>query len=168
MDTIRNFPKLFRLLIAAAIILAAGSASAVESPQQGAKILLDTYHRNMAGLETTSFGLPLFVESFERDHTVHVDVYGIFDYPFSSIAAALKVPANWCDIVSLHPNIKAAPTRNWLAHGCLPFTLAKKPTNLRKTRGKSSTITGTLFNNRGIWISFSMPAPALTARGTTG
>ncbi len=125
-DKIRNFPKLFRLLIAAAIILAAGSASAVESPQQGAKILLDTYHRNMARLETTSFGLPLLVESFERDHTVHVDVYGIFDYPFSSVAAALKVPANWCDIVSLHPNIKACTNTELAGAWLLTFYLGKK------------------------------------------
>jgi len=125
-DKIRNFPKLFRLLIAAAIILAAGSASAIESPQQGAEILLETYHRNMARLEKSSSGPPLLVESFERDDTVHVDVYGIFDYPFSSVADALKVPANWCDIVSLHPNIKACTNRE-LAGACLlTFYLGKK------------------------------------------
>lgn len=125
-DKIRNFPKLFRLLIAATIILAAGSASAIESPQQGAEILLETYHRNMARLEKSSSGPPLLVESFERDDTVHVDVYGIFDYPFSSVADALKVPANWCDIVSLHPNIKACTNRE-LAGACLlTFYLGKK------------------------------------------
>jgi hypothetical protein len=40
-----------------------------------------------------------------------VDVYGIFDHPFSSIAGILKVPANWCDITALHPNIKACTYR---------------------------------------------------------
>lgn len=125
MDKIRDLPQLFRLLIAAAIILAAGSASAVESPQ-GAEILLDTYHRNMARLETTSFGLPLLVESFERNDTVHVDVYGIFDYPFSNVATALKVPANWCDIVSLHPNIKACTNREVAGAWLLTFYLGKK------------------------------------------
>jgi hypothetical protein len=126
MDKIRDLPQLFRLLIAAAIILAAGPASAVESPQQGAAILLDTYHRNMASLETTSSGPPLLVKSFERDDTVHVDVYGIFEYPFSNVATALKVPANWCDIVSLHPNIKACTNREVAGAWLLTFYLGKK------------------------------------------
>jgi len=126
MDKIRDLPQLFRLLIAAAIILAAGPASAVEDPQQGAAILLDTYHRNMARLETTSSSPPLLVKSFERDNTVHVDVYGIFDYPFSSVATALKVPANWCDIVSLHPNIKACTNREVADEWLLTFYLGKK------------------------------------------
>ena len=108
------------------IILAAGSASALESPPQGAKILLDTYHRNMVRLETTSFGPPLVVESFERDDTVHVDVYGIFDYPFSSVANMLKIPANWCDIVSLHPNIKACTNQEVAGAWLLTFYLGKK------------------------------------------
>jgi hypothetical protein len=42
---------------------------------------------------------------------VHVDVYGIFDYPFNSVANMLKVPANWCDILSLHLNVKACTCR---------------------------------------------------------
>ena len=126
MDKIRDLPQLFRLLIAAAIILAAGPASAAESPRQGAAILLDTYYRNMARLETTSSGPPLLVESFERDDTVHVDVYGIFEYPFSNVATALKVPANWCDIVSLHPNIKACTNREVAGTWLLTFYLGKK------------------------------------------
>jgi len=94
-------------MLAAAILCSAGSASAVAAPRQGEVLLLDNYHRHMASLETNSYGLPLVVESIEQGDRVHVDVYGIFDYPFSSVVNALKVPANWCDIVSLHPNIKA-------------------------------------------------------------
>jgi hypothetical protein len=36
-----------------------------------------------------------------------VDVYGIFDHSFGSVADMLKVPSNWCDIAALHPNVKA-------------------------------------------------------------
>lgn len=92
-------------IVVAVVLFAAGPSSAVEKPRQGEDILLDTYHRNMAKLETNGFGFPLFLESIERDDRVHVDVYGIFDYPFSSVVNVLKVPANWCDIVSLHPNV---------------------------------------------------------------
>ena len=102
-----NLTKFLLFMIVSAILFYASSVSAVEKSWQGEDILLDTYHRNMAKLETNSFGLPLFLESFELDDRVHVDVYGIFDYPFSSIVNMLKVPANWCDIVSLNPNVKA-------------------------------------------------------------
>lgn len=94
-------------MVAVMIIFSAGCASAVENARQGQDILLDTYHRNMAQLETNSFGFPLFLESFERGNRVHVDVYGIFDYPFDSVINELKEPANWCDIASLHTNVKA-------------------------------------------------------------
>ena len=113
-------------MVAAAILFSAGSASAVEKPRQGEDILLDTYHRNMAKLETNSFGLPLFLESFERDERVHVDVYGIFDYPFSSVVNVLKVPANWCDIVSLNPNVKACTYRELPGAWLLTFYIGRK------------------------------------------
>lgn len=69
--------------------------------------LLETYHQITPRLENSSFGLPLLLESHEQGHRMHVDVYGIFDYPFKSVADALNIPSNWCDIVSLHPNVKA-------------------------------------------------------------
>jgi hypothetical protein len=124
--TIVNLPKFFLFMVAAAILFSAGSASAVETPRQGKEILLDTYHRNMARLEKNSFGLPLFLESFERDDRVQVDVYGIFDHPFSSVGNVLKVPANWCEIVSLHPNVKACTYREQTGTWLLTFYLGRK------------------------------------------
>ena len=126
MYTIRNISKFFLFMIAAAILFSAGSAAAVENPRQGGDILLDSYHRNMDRLERNSFDLPLIVESFAQDDRVQVDVYGIFDYPFSSVTTALKVPANWCDIVSLHPNIKACTNRELAGAWLLTFYLGNK------------------------------------------
>jgi len=126
MHKIGNLPKFFLLMVAAAILFSADPASAVEKLRQGEDILLDTYHRNMAKLETSSFGFPLFLESFERDDRVHVDVYGIFDYPFSSVVDVLKVPANWCDIVSLHPNVKACTYRKQPGDWLLTFYIGRK------------------------------------------
>jgi hypothetical protein len=126
MHKIRNFPKFFLFMVAAAIFFSAAFAPAVEKPQQGKDMLLDFYHRNTARLEKSSFGFPLFLESFERDDRVHVDVYGIFDYPFSSIAGVLKVPANWCDIVSLHPNVKACTYRELPGAWLLTFYIGRK------------------------------------------
>jgi len=121
-----NILKILLTMLAAAILFSAGPASAAPKPGQGEAILLDTYKRNIARLEVSSFGLPLFLESVERGDRVHVDVYGIFDYPFSSIAQVLKVPANWCDIVSLHPNVKACTFRELPGAEQLTFYIGRK------------------------------------------
>jgi len=126
MHTINKLTKFFLCLVAVAILFSAVSASAVEKPRQGEDILLDIYHRNMARLERSSFGLPLFVESFERDERAHVDVYGIFEYPFSSVVNVLKVPANWCDIVSLTPNVKACTYKKLEGDWLLTFYVGRK------------------------------------------
>lgn len=122
----RNRQKFFLSMLVAAILTSAGFASAVAIPRQGERLLLDTYHRHMASLESNSYGLPLVVESLERDDRVHVDVYGIFDNSFSNVVSALKVPANWCDIVFLHPNIKACIYRKLANEWLLTFYPGKK------------------------------------------
>ncbi|MDA8431148.1 MAG: hypothetical protein M0T70_17985 [Geobacteraceae bacterium] len=107
MYTSKILPNIFLCIVASAILLAACATSAIARPRPGADLLLDTYHRIQMRLETNSPGLPLFVESVEHNDKVHVDVYGIFDYHFSSVVNVLKIPENWCAIVSLHPNVKA-------------------------------------------------------------
>ena len=126
MHKIRNLLTFFLFMVAAAVLFSDGSASAVEKPRQGEDILFDAYHRNAAKLERNSFGFPLFLESFERDDRVHVDVYGIFDYPFASVVNVLMVPANWCDIVSLHPNVKACTYRELPGAWRLTFYVGRK------------------------------------------
>jgi hypothetical protein len=122
----RTHRTFFMFLVTSAILFFAYFTSAAEKPRQDAGILLETYHRNMAKLETNSFGFPLVVESVEREDKVHVDVYGIFDQSFNSIALTLKAPANWCDIVSLHPNIKACTYRELAGARLLNFYLGSK------------------------------------------
>jgi hypothetical protein len=126
MDTIRNLQTFFLVIVAIAILFSAGPAAASAKPPHGEAMLLDTYHRSEARLKSSSFGLPLFLDSSERDDRVHVDVYGIFEYPFSSVANMLKVPANWCDIVALHPNVKACTYSEQSGAGQLTFYIGKK------------------------------------------
>jgi hypothetical protein len=85
-----------------------------------------TYHRSLARLATSCFGLPLFLESFELEDRVYVDVYGIFAHPFSSVVNMLKVPANWCDIVSLNPNVKVCTYRALPGAWQLTFYVGRK------------------------------------------
>jgi len=126
MDTSRKIATFFLFLLVGTLLFSTASASAVEKPRQGPESLLDSYHRNRARLETSSFGLPLTVDSAELDDRVQVDVYGIFDHPFSNIVKVLKVPANWCDIVSIHPNTKACTASDLTGAWQLTFYLGTK------------------------------------------
>lgn len=131
-----RFKKQFRTLklnsvylsfmVATAILCSAGSASAAVKLKQSRDILLEAYQNNRVKLETSSFGIPLYLDSFERGARVHVDVYGIFEYSFSSVVNALKVPSYWCDIVALHPNVKACTYGGESAAGVLTFYVGKK------------------------------------------
>jgi hypothetical protein len=125
-QTINKGTKLFLCLVVVVMLFSAAPVSAAEKSQRGEVILLDTYHKNLASLEKNSFGLPLFLKSFERDNRVHVDVYGIFAYPFSSVVDVLKVPANWCDIVSLHLNVKACTYEKLPDSWLLTFYIGRK------------------------------------------
>jgi len=108
------------------MLFAAGSAFAAEQPLQGEELLRNAYHRNLPKLASNGFGLPLVLESFAQDEQVHVDVYGIFAYPLGSVVNALTVPANWCDIVSLPPNVKACTYREMPGAWLLTFYLGRK------------------------------------------
>ena len=126
MHKIGNLLKILTVIVAAAILFSAASASAVEKLRLNEDVLLDTYHRNVAKFEKNSFGFPLFLESFERDDRVYVDVYGIFDQTFSNVVNVLNVPANWCDIVSLHTNVKACTYRELPGSWQLTFYIGRK------------------------------------------
>ena len=113
-------------MVATAILFSADLAPAVEQPTRDRDILRDTYHRNMPALERNSFGFPLFLESFEQDGRVNVDVYGVFDYPYGGVAEVVKVPANWCEILFLHPNVKACTYRELQDEWLLTLYVGRK------------------------------------------
>lgn len=125
--TARIFAKFFRVLAAAALlVVVSGSDAAAEAPQQAEEVLFAIYRDNLDRLENNSFGLPLFLESMERDGRVQVDVYGIVHDPFSTVVNQLTVPANWCNIVALHPNIKACTYEKQAGDWQLALYLGRK------------------------------------------
>src|SRR5208337_1904856 len=70
--------------------------------------------------------MPLYLESADQDGRLSVNVYGIINHSFSSVLNALRVPANWCDIVSLHPNVKACTYRELPGVWLLTFYIGRK------------------------------------------
>jgi hypothetical protein len=126
MKAFKNLPKLLLFMVAAAVLFSAGLALAVEQSPRDQDILRETYHRNISRLERNNFGFPLFIESSEHDHRVTVDVYGVFDYPFNSVVDVVKVPANWCKMLFLHPNVKACTYRKLQDEWLLTFHVGRK------------------------------------------
>jgi len=57
-------------------------------------------------LQHSLFPQPLVVESFEGRSASRGDVYAIVDYPIASVSGAFTQPANWCDALLLHLNVK--------------------------------------------------------------
>ncbi len=53
------------------------------------------------------FGVPLSVQSEERNDQVSAEVYGIIEHPFEAVKGALSTPASWCEFAPLHLNVKA-------------------------------------------------------------
>ena len=95
----------------AAVLFWRYSGEAVEPLSSDGKVLLAKYPAIKTDLEKNQFGIPLYLESTEEYSSLHVDLYGIFDYPFDDIREALKLPGNWCDINLLLINIKASTFR---------------------------------------------------------
>jgi hypothetical protein len=122
----RHLPKFFLCVVAAAIFVLPCSCLAEEKPLPAQSALPDIYRTFEARLEKNSFGFPLYLESSDEGGRMDVDVFGIFDHPFGSVAEVLKVPANWCDIALLHPNVKACTYKELSGSWRLSFYTGRK------------------------------------------
>lgn len=101
------FPACSAFIVLATVLSWLYSAQAAEPLASDGKVLLAKYLEIKADLEKNQFGIPIYFESKEEYSSLHVDVYGILDYPFDSVLDALQAPSNWCEITSLVNNIKA-------------------------------------------------------------
>jgi hypothetical protein len=52
------------------------------------------------------FHRPLYLDSSENSSDLRGEIYAEVDYPFTTVNGALKGAPQWCDILSLHLNIK--------------------------------------------------------------
>ncbi len=88
--------------------------------------LQNTYREIEALLNGGQFAIPMHLESLEERNALRGDVYGIIETPFMVLRDALVVPANWCDIVLLHHNIKACTSRRAKDKCLLTFFTGRK------------------------------------------
>lgn len=92
------------------------------------EILLKSYLEQEPNLlkNSITMGLPLSLESSDHDGSISADVYGIFDHPFSSVLNMLTIPATWCDVASLHPNVRACIYEELPSEWQLTFYIGRK------------------------------------------
>jgi hypothetical protein len=108
------------LLVVLALLLPGSTASyaAVPAVPRDGRTLLAKYPPLSSKLQKNQFAAPIYLESRESQGSQQVDMYGVFNYPYEAVRDALRVPGNWCDITTLHINIKACTAKktadNWL------------------------------------------------------
>ncbi len=81
------------------IVYAAADSTQVAS-------LRDKYSLLQDKLKENQFQKPIYLDSSEKSDSVAGEIYAIINHPFTKVSSALNIPANWCDILILHLNIK--------------------------------------------------------------
>jgi hypothetical protein len=89
------------------VILLAGLPLTAWGGEDNAAQLRNQYQELRDHAQSGPFGLPLRVQSDDRDDQVSAEVYGIIEHPVEAVKAALSSPASWCEFAPLHLNVKA-------------------------------------------------------------
>ncbi len=85
------------LLMAAALTLSSPAMARANTHTQAA----------LAEIAATDLAVPLVVESADDDDRLRGTVYGTIEIPFTRVRAALRKPRHWCDLMTLHLNVKS-------------------------------------------------------------
>lgn len=114
------------LVLAAFAVFLLGMGPAEDTSSRSGKALLAKYPAISGKLQKNQFAAPIYLESFESRGSQQVDMYGVFNYPFDAVKGALQAPANWCDITTLHINIKACTAKRVADHWLLTIYSGRK------------------------------------------
>lgn len=89
------------------IILASRASAAPASSADEATRALRAHYESLAEvLRQKSAWPPLHLSSIVKDDELRGEVYGVLPYPYALVRQELSRAASWCDMVSLHPNVK--------------------------------------------------------------
>jgi len=95
------------LLVALLCCSAAGAHAAADIVlADPASTLRARYLGIQDALRDSAFGRPLQLESREFRSRLEGDVYALTAHDFASVAAQVSAPGSWCEILSLHLNVK--------------------------------------------------------------
>ena len=86
--------------------LCASVAAAARPATDPASALRARYAALREQLDHSPFPQRLHVESMEGPGASQGDVYAVVEYPIATVSDAFSDPANWCDALILHLNVK--------------------------------------------------------------
>lgn len=96
-----NSARLLRGLLVAALLV---SGAPVRSDSAAALRL--RFAALGPALAHNVFSRPLVLESSDTPGRLQGDIYAVLDYPLDAVNTALRDPARWCELMSLHANTK--------------------------------------------------------------
>ena len=99
--TTTRHPVRLRWVFFAGVMACAATAQA-----EPGTVLRAKFESLNAALVHNPFGRPLVLDSVEASGRLQGDIHAVLNYPVGALAAALREPAHWCDVLSLHSNTK--------------------------------------------------------------
>ncbi|MCI0507428.1 MAG: hypothetical protein L0Z73_15145 [Gammaproteobacteria bacterium] len=99
--SVRNLLLLFPLLLYPYYSFAGNAA-----PSSHYQSLMSQYNSIKASLESNQYGVPVYIRSEFRKDVASGEVYALLNHDFATVAASLGSSDQWCDVVSLHINVK--------------------------------------------------------------
>jgi hypothetical protein len=140
------------------VILLAGVPLTAWGGEGGAARLQSHYQELRDLAQRGPFGVPLSVQSEDRDDEVSAEVYGIIEHPFEAVKAVLSSPASWCEFAPLHLNVKACTYQTQSHQTLLTLYLGRK---YYQTPEKSSSQTYQLSMHMGEpgYLAVALNAP---------
>ena len=88
--------------------------------------LRDRYAALSEQLEQSPLQRGLYLESVENSRAPRGDIYALVDYPFATVADVFMNPANWCEALILHVNVKYCHAAVRGEHTVLSVAIGKK------------------------------------------
>jgi hypothetical protein len=116
-------------LVLAAMTLCFSGALLAQDTGNAAR-LRDRYQALTPQLSHNPFHRQLYLESTETPDALKGEIYAVINYPFATVNSTLndpvQGPANWCDVLILHLNIKYCHASTGSNGSVLSVNLGKK------------------------------------------
>jgi hypothetical protein len=77
-------------------------------------------------LARNAYGRPLHIQSAQTSGDLKGEVYAVVDHPYATLDRELRGPAQWCDILILHLNVKQCRAAGNAPNSTLAVSIGKK------------------------------------------
>jgi hypothetical protein len=96
-----------RLIITIVILITHAAPSYAENAQDDPSMsMLARYEAIRDQLNNNPFGQPLYLQSNRKENHIGGQLSGVIEHPFTMVSRAFNAADQWCDIMSLHLNVK--------------------------------------------------------------